>query len=169
MKRAISIAAILVVSRFLITWPERTVFAEGNVAAIHSQAPDFSLTDLTGKKLELSSYRGKVVLLDFWATWCVPCRSEIPQLVQLQKKYRAQGLQIIGISLDDEPKPVEAFRKQLHMNYPVGLGDAKLAERYGGVLGLPVKFLIGRDGRIYFKQTGQADISNLEDRIKSLL
>ena len=138
-------------------------------AATHPFAPDFSVNDLSGHTLELSHYGGKVVLLNFWATWCAPCRSEIPRLVDLQNKYGREGLQIVGISLDDDPRPVHAFDQQLRMNYPVAIGDASLAEQYGGVLGLPVSFLIGRDGRIYAKHEGEADISLIEREIKSLL
>src|SRR3974390_64998 len=82
-------------------------------------APDFTVTDLTGKKLSLADYRGKVVLLDFWATWCTPCRAEIPHFVKFQEKYRDQGLQVIGISMDDGPKPVLDFYQEFKMNYPV--------------------------------------------------
>jgi len=88
--------------------------------------------------------------------------------VDLQNKYRGQGLQIIGISLDDNPKPVRAFYKQFKINYPVAIGDANLAERYGGVLGLPVNFVIGRDGRIYAKHLGEVDLFLVEREIQSL-
>ena len=140
----------------------------GNITATRQFAPKFSLTDLSGQKLDLSSYRGRVVLLDFWATWCGPCRTEIPRFVDLQSKYQDQGLQIIGISLDDDPKPVRVFYQQFKMNYPVAIGDANLAERYGGILGLPVTFLIDRDGRIYAKHVGETDVSIIEHEIKSL-
>src|SRR5580704_13906258 len=112
-------------------------------------APDFALTDLNGQSVNLSSYRGKVVLLDFWATWCVPCREEPPHLVDLQNKYGSQGLQIVGVSMDDGPEPVRDFYQHFKMNYPVVMGDAKTGELYGGVLGLPIAFVVGRDGRIY--------------------
>ena len=138
-------------------------------AAGHSLAPDFSLTDLNGQPLNLASYRGKVVLLDFWATWCTPCRAEIPHFVEYQNNYRPQGLQIIGISMDDDLKPVGPFYKEYKMNYPVALGNDKLAEAYGGILGLPVTFLIGRDGHIQAKYVGAVDISTIEQGIKSLL
>jgi cytochrome c biogenesis protein CcmG, thiol:disulfide interchange protein DsbE len=140
----------------------------GNTAT-HPSAPDFSIHDLSGQTLRLSHYRGKVVLLNFWATWCTPCQSEIPRFVDLQSKYDKEGFEIVGISLDDNPGPVHAFYQQLRMNYPVAIGDAKLAEQYGGVLGLPVSSLIGRDGRIYAKHVGETDISQVEQEITSLL
>lgn len=132
-------------------------------------APDFSLPDLTGHILNLSSYRGRVVLLDFWATWCDPCRDEIPHFVSLQNKYGEQGLQIIGVSMDDGPEPVHAFYRRYRMNYPVVVGNAKTGELYGGVLGLPIAFLIARDGRITAKHIGATDISVFEKEIVSLL
>lgn len=135
----------------------------------HSLAPDFSLPDLTGQRLDLSSYRGKVVLLDFWATWCDPCRDEIPHFVDLQNKYGGQGLQIIGVSMDDGPEPVRDFYHRFKMNYPVVMGNAKMGELYGGILGLPIAFLIGRDGRIRAKHIGATDISVFEKEIKAAL
>jgi thiol-disulfide isomerase/thioredoxin len=138
-------------------------------AVTHPLAPDFSVPDLSGQMLQLSGYRGKVVLLNFWATWCAPCRSEIPRLVDLQNEYDREGFEIVGISLDSDPTLVHEFYQQLRMNYRVAIGDAKLAEEYGGVLGLPVSFLIGRDGRIYVKHLGETDISLIEREIKSLL
>lgn len=132
-------------------------------------APDFTLADLSGQTLNLSSYRGKVVLLDFWATWCVPCREEIPHLVDLQNKYGSQGLQIIGVSMDDGSEPVREFYQHFKMNYPVVMGDAKTGERYGGVLGLPIAFVIAPDGRITSKHIGSTDISVFEREVAKLL
>jgi thiol-disulfide isomerase/thioredoxin len=141
----------------------------GTGTSEHSLAPEFSLPDLTGQKLDLSYYRGKVVLLDFWATWCDPCRDEIPHFVELQDKYGDQGLQIIGVSMDDGPEPVREFHQRFKMNYPVVMGNAKTGELYGGVLGLPIAFLIGRDGRIFAKHIGATDISVFEKEIANLL
>jgi cytochrome c biogenesis protein CcmG/thiol:disulfide interchange protein DsbE len=132
-------------------------------------AADFSLPDLTGQRLSLSTYRGKVVLLDFWATWCDPCREEIPHFVELQSKYRVRGLQIVGVSMDDGPEPVRDFCQRFKMNYPVVMGNAKIGELYGGVLGLPIAFLIGRDGRIYGRHIGATDITVFEEEIIGLL
>ncbi|MDR3748852.1 MAG: redoxin domain-containing protein [Acidobacteriota bacterium] len=132
-------------------------------------APEFSLAGLDGRPLSLADYRGKVVLLDFWATWCVPCRAEIPHFVEFQNKYREQGLQVVGISMDDGLKPVQEFYQQYKMNYPVALGTDKVAESYGGVLGLPVTFLIGRDGRIAAKYIGAAHMPVIEQKIQTLL
>jgi peroxiredoxin len=137
--------------------------------AVHQPAPDFSLTDIAGRPLALSSYRGKVVLLDFWATWCEPCKIEIPHFVEMQTRYGTQGLQVIGISLDDDEKPVRDFGQQYKINYPVAIGDAKLAQAYGGVLGLPITFLIDREGRIYKRHIGQTEFSIFEKEVQELL
>jgi peroxiredoxin len=140
-----------------------------SLAKEHLPAPDFSLPELSGQNLSLSTYRGKVVLLDFWATWCDPCREEIPRFVELQSHYGDQGLQIIGISMDDGPDPVRPFYQQFKMNYPVVMGNAKIGELYGGVLGLPIAFVIGRDGHIYAKHVGATDIAVFDKEIKALL
>jgi peroxiredoxin len=140
------------------------------ISAERAAAPDFSLPELTGDRhLTLSAYRGKVVLLDFWATWCDPCREETPRFVDLQNKYRKQGLQIIGVSMDDTPEPVRDFYQHFNMNYPVVMGNAKIGELYGGILGLPIAFLIGRDGRIHAKHIGATDIAIFEKEIVNLL
>jgi peroxiredoxin len=134
-----------------------------------SLAPDFQLPDVNGGQLRLSTYRGKIVLLDFWATWCDPCREEIPQFVDLQNKYRGDGLQIIGVSMDDSPQPVREFYAHFKMNYPVAIGNAKIGDLYGGILGLPVALVIDRDGRVYARHIGAIDVAVLEKEIVALL
>jgi len=124
---------------------------------------------IDGGQLQLSSYRGKVVLLDFWATWCVPCREETPHFVALQQRYGGQGLQIIGVSMDDSPDPVHSFYQPFHVNYPVVMGTADVGAAYGGVLGLPIAFLIDREGRIYAKHMGATDAAVFEKDITTLL
>jgi cytochrome c biogenesis protein CcmG/thiol:disulfide interchange protein DsbE len=132
-------------------------------------APDFTLTALDGKQVRLSDYSGDVVLLDFWATWCVPCRTEIPRFVSFQNKFAKQGFQVIGISMDDNTAPVRRFYAELNMNYPVALGTEKVATAYGGVLGLPLTYLIARDGRIVGEYDGSADLNKMEQQIEHLL
>lgn len=138
-----------------------------NRAGASKLAPDFSLTDLAGHALRLSDYRGKVVILDFWATWCEPCKQEIPRFIELQSKY-PERLEIIGISMDDDLEPVRAFQQQYKMNYPVALGSPKLADQYGGVLGLPITFVIDHEGRIASRHIGATDPTVFEAEIRRL-
>ena len=170
MKRAVLVLiAILLAAGLFMASRHRSEHTGVPSAANHSPAPNFTLTDLNGQPLELASYRGKVVLLDFWATWCTPCRAEIPHFIEFQNTYRDQGFQAIGISMDDDLKPVRPFYEQFKMNYPVALGNEKLAQAYGGILGLPVTFLIDRDGRIAAKYVGAVDIGVIQQGVQSLL
>jgi len=132
-------------------------------------APPFAVTTLDGKRLSLDDLQGKVVLIDFWATWCTPCRAEIPHFVEMQQKYGPQGFQVVGISMDDDAKPVKEFYRQFNMNYPVAVGDDKLAQSFGGVLGLPVNFIIDREGRIHAKYLGATDVSVIDKAVSALL
>jgi thiol-disulfide isomerase/thioredoxin len=111
-------------------------------------APQFVRTDLLGKPFDLKSQRGKVVLIDFWASWCAPCMEEIPHLIQLQKHDGARGLQIVGIAMDDSAAVTRQTMQKTAFTYPVVQGDAKFGNLYGGVLGLPLQMLVGRDGKI---------------------
>jgi cytochrome c biogenesis protein CcmG/thiol:disulfide interchange protein DsbE len=136
---------------------------------LHKRAPEFVRTDLDHKRLDLNAYRGKVVLLNFWATWCAPCQVEMPSFVAWQKKYGTHGLQVIGISLDDDPALVRSLVGKLKLNYPVAMGDVKLGDLYGGVLGLPVTYLIDRHGMIQAEYQGEADLGKIEVQLQLLL
>lgn len=136
---------------------------------LHKPAPPFVRQDLGNHRISLASYRGHVVLLNFWATWCVPCRLEIPKFVQWQTQYGKSGLQIVGVSMEDDPAPVFSFLRKKPVNYPVLMGDAKLGELYGGVLGLPVTFLIDRHGNIADRFQGEADLRRMQSEIEALL
>jgi thiol-disulfide isomerase/thioredoxin len=117
---------------------------------------NFTMRDMNGKDFHLADYKGKVILLDFWATWCGPCKYEIPGFVQLQEQYGKQGLQVIGISVDDTADKLPPFVQQFKMNYPVlvGLGRDDVQQAYGPIYGIPVNVLIARDGRICARHTG---------------
>jgi peroxiredoxin len=132
-------------------------------------APAFSRTDFQQKKLELRAFRGKVVLLNFWATWCGPCLQEMPRFSAWQTQYGPRGLQIIGISMDDDPALAQKIVAKLRLNYPVAMGDEKLGAAYGGVLGLPLTFLIDRDGVIQAQFSGEGDLKEMEEKLKALL
>lgn len=128
-----------------------------------------TFTDLNGNAIRLSDYKGKVVLVNFWAAWCVPCTEEIPQFIQLQDKYGTQGLQVIGISIDDTENELRDFYRKHNMNYPVIPGDQKTADVFGGVLGLPTTFVIDRDNRIRSRQVGSTNFQTLEQQTVTLL
>jgi cytochrome c biogenesis protein CcmG/thiol:disulfide interchange protein DsbE len=138
-------------------------------SAGQQRAPNFSRPDLEQRQVSLSAYQGKVVLLNFWATWCAPCLDEIPRFRAWQLQDGERGLQIVGISMDDEWAPVRTFYRKYRLNYPVLMGDENLGELYGGVLGLPVTFLIDRKGRIRYKHQGQTDLSLMQREIEHLL
>ncbi len=117
------------------------------------KAPDFTLVSIHGDTVRLSDFRGRVVILDFWATWCPPCRAEIPSFVELYKTYRDSGLVVLGVALD-KPEKVRQFYEDFHMNYPVVIGNRSLAARYGGIAGIPTTFVLDKEGRIFRKYVG---------------
>lgn len=162
--RAILVAWCLAASTLLA--PSASFASDG---ALLREAPDFTHADLMGNQFSLSSYRGKLVLLNFWATWCAPCLAEIPKFVAWQRTYGAAGLQIVGVSMDDTAAPVKRAYEKYHLNYPVVMGDAHLGERFGGVLGLPLSYLIDPKGRIVARYQGEFNLKQLEAQIKSAL
>ena len=135
-------------------------------------APDFNLKviDGQGKTMQLSSLQGKAVLLNFWATWCEPCKIEMPWLAELQKKYGPQGLQIVGVAMDDAAeKEISRFARKIGVNYPVLQGTESVADLYGGLEGLPVSFFLDRSGKVSDKIIGLVSESVIEDAIKKSL
>jgi len=133
-------------------------------------APNFDLATLDGRRVKLSDYRGKAVLLNFWATWCAPCKVEMPWFVDLQKKYGNDGLVILGVAMDDSEAPkIAEFASEMGVNYPVLLGTDKVSEDYGNVEFLPTSFYIDRDGRIVGKGTGLLGRSELEENVRRAL
>lgn len=134
-------------------------------------APDFALADLTGKTVRLSDLRGKVVLLDFWATYCLPCQDAIPELVELHKANQAKGFEVVGISVDAYSGHVPDFAKEHKMSYTVVLDPDQGTAKTYGFSQLPTTFLIGRDGRIIRKWLGYNEIigSEIKEEVKAAL
>lgn len=130
-------------------------------------APDFTRLDFVGHTFHLAAYRGKLVLLNFWASWCSPCLQEMPRFSAWQQQYGAQGLQVIGVSMDDGAAPAKALLARRPVSYPIILGDAKLGEAFGGILGLPLTYLIDPQGRIISRYQGESDLDALEAQIKT--
>ncbi len=133
-------------------------------------APEFALKDADGKTVHISDYHGKVVLLDFWATWCEPCRIEIPWFIEIERKNKDRGFEVLGVSMDDEGwEVVKPFVKENGMNYRVLIGNDATAEMYGGVESLPSTFLIDRTGKIAAVHIGLASRKDFEDGVAELL
>jgi peroxiredoxin len=132
-------------------------------------APPFTRTDLLGKTFDLEAQRGKIVLIDFWASWCAPCMIEIPHLSQLQKQVGGRGLQIVGIAMDDSAAVTRQTMQKAAFTYPVVLGNAKFGNLYGGVLGLPLQMLVGRDGKILAIWSGEVTEAALDKAVTAAL
>lgn len=139
------------------------------VALEGDRACDLSLPDLEGKPLHVSQLKGKVVVVNFWATWCNPCREEIPDFVELYKEYRGRGVEIIGVSLDKgKEERVKAFVKEFGIEYPIVVGDIQVARQWL-VRGIPRTFIVDREGKVTQKIVGVTDKRSLETEIKPLL
>jgi cytochrome c biogenesis protein CcmG/thiol:disulfide interchange protein DsbE len=174
----VAVGAVLLVAAFT-PLPERVAgWLSGQQVEAQGCSPEapaadlgFTLKDMNGADVRLADLKGKVVLLNFWATWCGPCRLEIPWFVELQEKYRDQGFRIVGISVDDPPEALPPFAKQFKINYPivVGLDREDVQKAYGPIFGVPITFIIDRNGRICKKHVGPASKQQFESEIKSLL
>ena len=142
----------------------------GKGQLIGNLAPDFELPELDGKKLKLSDLRGKAVLLNFWATYCGPCKIEMPWFVELQKEYGPQGFEIVGVAMDDaSTEDIAKFAKEMGVNYPILLGQESVGESYGGVSVLPTTFFLDRDGKLIAREFGLQSRSVFVDHIKKAL
>jgi cytochrome c biogenesis protein CcmG/thiol:disulfide interchange protein DsbE len=132
---------------------------------------NYTLKDISGKNVRLSDFKGKVIVMNFWATWCGPCKVEIPAFIQLYDQYKDKGLVIVGVSTDDEPEPLRAYAQSMKMNYPVLVGRDKeeVLDAWGPIYAIPTTFFVGRDGSICGKHMGPATKEDFEREIKALL
>lgn len=133
-------------------------------------APNFNLKTADGKALELKKLKGKVVVVNFWATWCGPCKAEIPGFLDVYKQYKPKGLEIVGISLDQQGwSVVKPFVDRYSITYPVVVGDGSVAEAYGGIEAIPTTFIVDKQGNIVDRHVGYMDKKSFENMIKGLL
>jgi cytochrome c biogenesis protein CcmG/thiol:disulfide interchange protein DsbE len=166
----LSLAAIVLLSACSNDTPS-AVEAASKTSENRKLAPDFTLMDANGTPVKLSDYRGKVVLLNFWATWCGPCALEIPWFIEFEQQYKSKGLEIIGVSMDEDGwSAVKPYVVEHKMNYRVLLGNDSVSQLYGGVESLPTTFLIDRDGRFAFSpHIGLAGKNEYLNEIQTLL
>jgi len=165
-------------TRVKVRVPSNNATAASDAPEIKS-APDVTFKDLDGKDATLAQYKGKVVLVNFWATWCDPCYIEIPWLIEMQQKYQSKGFTVLGVSMDEEGKSAvspflakERFNvngQKLPMNYPIVIGNDEVADKFGGLLGYPTSFLISKDGKIVKKVQGLISYEELTKAIESQL
>jgi peroxiredoxin len=132
---------------------------------------NFTLKDIAGKDVQLSRYKGQVVLLNFWATWCAPCKREIPALTALYRDYQERGFVVLGVSVDSEVRSIKPFAREMKMNYPVliGAGREDLSQAFGPFLGFPTSVLVARDGQVCVRHVGIVSKTRLEQQINALL
>jgi peroxiredoxin len=167
------VAALMLVFGFNVA-RERAGADLGPPSMTGKTAPDFTLQTLDGKPVRLADFRGKAVLLNFWATWCEPCKLEMPWFTELQKQYGSQGLQILGVAMDDaNPADIARFARQMQVDYPILVGKESqrdtLANSYGGVQFLPESFYIDRDGKVVERIFGLRPKAEIEDYVKKTL
>lgn len=154
--------------RLLLWFAFMLVLASCSKAEV-SKAPGFELRDLDGKIVKLSDYSGKVVIVNFWATWCPPCRAELPEFVRFYNENKKKGVEIIGIALSSRKADVDAMVKEYGMSYPVCLSDGKAEAAYGGIRAIPTTFIIDRKGNISTSRKGMMGYKDLEEAVKKLL
>jgi len=179
MKRRWAIATVGALALALLTLNDSDLWDFPAQAATGAACPanakpanlGFTLKDVNGKDVKLSSFKGKVILLDFWATWCEPCKMEIPWFAQFQTKYASRGFQALGVSVDDTAEKLKPYIAKYKMNYPVlqGLNHDDIQNAYGPLWGIPVTVIIGRDGSVCARHTGISSKQNFEKEIEALL
>lgn len=164
------VGALIISRQWLSPTPQATTDTLRNVVQDeeYARAPDFERTAMDGSMLRLSSYQGRVVVLNFWATWCTPCRVEIPEFIKMQEEM--DGVQFIGVSLDDEGfEVVRPYAESMGINYPLVIGDDSLAADFGGVMGLPTSYVIDGEGRIRQRFVGMVNEATLRPVLADLL
>lgn len=167
-KKTVVIIVILVLTVLLVFIWVNTIYKVPGI--IYKQAPEFTLLDIDGNKVSLSDFKGKVVILDFWATWCPPCIAEIPHFIELYDEYKNRGLEVIGISVDwNGQRVVPSFAEERGMNYILLLGDDEVTDLYGGIISIPTTFILDREGGIRKRYMGYRDKEVFERDIKELL
>jgi peroxiredoxin len=169
-------SAMLGPTKHVVVPPESEVVADGEhktgACEANKQANlDFTVKDMNNQSVRLSDYKGKVILVNFWATWCAPCKVEIPAFVELYDQYKGKGLVILGISGDDDAETLRAFASEWKINYPVLVGkdEEKLLDAYGPLFGYPTSVLVGRNGAVCGRHVGPATKEEFEQEIKALL
>ena len=174
-KPLVTFVVAMVVMVMVLFGIERAGRSAGHLGAPRADvedkvAPDFALQSIDGKTVRLLDFRGKTVLLNFWATYCAPCRIEMPWFVELQDRYASEGLQVVGVAMDDaSPDDIEKFASELGVNYSILVGEETVGNAYGGVQFLPSTFYIGRDGKVVGKVFGLKTKNEIEENIKKTL
>jgi peroxiredoxin len=151
--------------------PDATAGASPTCKALGPAKLDFTVKDMHGADVQFADFKGKVVLINYWATWCSPCKTELPAFVDLYARYKDQGLVILGVSVDDDPETLRAFAQEWKLNYPIIVGRDRtdVVDAYGPLIGYPTSFILGRDGVVCGRHIGPATKEQFEKEIKALL
>ncbi len=183
MKKGIFVAASVVALLAVMIWADRkfppATAPAASASATPTDAPTVSLKDLNGKDVTLQQFKGEVVLVNFWATWCEPCKVEIPWMIEFQQKYSPRGFTILGVSMDEDGrKAIDPFLakerfdvggQKVAMSYPILLGSDAIADKFGGIIGLPTSMLFTRDGKKVKTIVGLVNHDDISKAIESLL